>query len=101
MKRIYLELNEEEAKDLIIYAEQCSAQALVKKIENAVKKQDETIHIIWSYEDIISRAEDAGCKVPSKKKAIEILKEIEHRHDCNLGVTWDTIDFYLESKEWL
>ena len=98
----YIKINEEEAKDLIDYvgfSSNDSAKALVDKVERALAEKGETIHLVWSYEDVIARAKDVGCKIPSKKRAIEIINEINHRHDCNLGVTWETIDCYLEQED--
>lgn len=55
--------------------------------------------IVWGIVDIIDRAKETKRKIPTKERAQEILDEMMHRHDCNYGITWDTIDHYLEEKD--
>ncbi len=55
----------------------------------------EDIAIIWGYEDVIGRAEEMDYKIPTKEEAIDILSVMKHKHDCTLGITWETIDYYL------
>lgn len=31
-----------------------------------------------------------------KSKFKEALEEMIYRHDCQLGITWDTVEYYLE-----
>lgn len=54
----------------------------------------EKISIVWSYEDVLLRAESNGTKI-TKDQACEILSEMDSKHDANCGISWDTIDFYL------
>jgi len=51
--------------------------------------------IEWSAIDIIDRAKDVNMQVPTEDEAQEILEKMIEDHDCNLGITWDTIDGYL------
>jgi hypothetical protein len=32
----------------------------------------------------------------SDEDARDILEELDNRHDCNYGVTWDTIHHYVD-----
>ena len=46
----------------------------------------------------ISDVQDAAGSHPemSDADAQDILEEMHYRHDCNNGVTWDTIHHYVE-----
>jgi hypothetical protein len=55
---------------------------------------EDKIAIIWSAEDVIAEAKQNG-KRCSKEKAQEILQSLYDDHDCNYGITWQTIDEYL------
>jgi hypothetical protein len=50
----------------------------------------DTIFIEWSTQDVLDVAENMHRKI-SKRKARQILADIEHHHDCSYGITWDTI----------
>lgn len=62
--------------------------SLLKEFEQYKKEA-----IKWSVEDF---TEYGGYKI-SKKKAQECLEDMIHHHDCNIGITWDTIQYYLET----
>jgi len=49
----------------------------------------------WSLPDIISKAEDMGVEC-SEDEAREIAYTIEQNGDCEYGITWDTIAYYVE-----
>lgn len=48
--------------------------------------------IEWSAADVLDRA----TWEMSEDQAQEILEEIIDNHDCNLGITWETIDGYVD-----
>lgn len=49
----------------------------------------------WSLPDIVSKAEDMGVEC-SEDEAREIAYTIEENGDCEYGITWDTIAYYIE-----
>lgn len=49
---------------------------------------------LWQTEDVQSRGKDRGKKI-TKKQAENILTEMHHRHDANIGYNWDVLDFYI------
>jgi len=61
-----------------------------------INKKGEMV-LVWSFEDVIERAKGRGLKVPTIKQAIEILRLCDHNHDCNIGMTWDVIDFNYDT----
>lgn len=46
------------------------------------------IAIIWSVEDV--RASHEG----TDEECMEVLYNVEHRHDANIGVSWDTLEIH-------
>jgi hypothetical protein len=53
------------------------------------------ITITWHIDDVIIRAKERKRKV-SKKDARIILAAVKHYHDCNLGITWETLDYFTD-----
>ena len=49
----------------------------------------------WSLPDIVYKAEDMGVEC-SEDEAREIAYAIEQNGDCEYGITWDTIAYYIE-----
>lgn len=56
---------------------------------------DGKLIITWCIEDVIERAKERDIKV-TKKQAREILTIIDRRHDCNIGISWDTLDCWTD-----
>lgn len=76
-----------------------SKDITINHAKNVLKKYwEDKIAIVWQIEDIIDYAKERGYKKVSKTKAKEILTEIFENHDCCCGITWDTIDAYMEVK---
>ncbi len=59
-------------------------------------KADGQIGIIWSVQDVISRAKNHGILNITNEQAMEVLKNVEHSHDCEFGVTWETFDYHIQ-----
>lgn len=74
-------------------------KTLIKHLQDYYELEDEICSIIWTKEDIVDRAKDQGNKVPSKERLSEIINLMDKNHDCNYGITWETIDYYLEDTE--
>lgn len=74
-------------KKKVIKAEQ-EAEAVLSKY------WEDKIALTWCAQDVIDYAKGYKKRV-SKKRAIEILQSILRHHDCEYGVTWDTISSSL------
>lgn len=61
-------------------------------------KEGKAIALIWDIEDVIQQAKDNDFKVPTEAEAIDILASMYRQHDCNHGITWETINVHLEAK---
>lgn len=53
--------------------------------------------IKWGAEDFMHRAKEIGYTI-SRAKAQDSLEEMIRRHDCNHGITWETLDFYIQQN---
>ncbi|MDB4590933.1 hypothetical protein OAH77_04450 [Flavobacteriaceae bacterium] len=63
------------------------------------KKADETlqrISITWSTWDVIEYAKEHKNVEITEWLAYRILTAIERSHDCNYGITWDSLDFGID-----
>jgi len=49
---------------------------------------------IWCEDDVLELARQKGIKC-SRKRAREIIDEVDRKHDATMGITWDTISDYL------
>ena len=71
----------------------------VAEVINHLRKYNKlSSHIaadIWCESDVVDRASQRGIKV-SREQAGKILDHIDHHKDANLGITWDTLDFYTD-----
>lgn len=64
----------------------------IKIIEKQWKNQ---IAIVWGTEDILTKAKEKEIKL-TEKEARLILKNLQRNHDCEYGITWETIDTAIE-----
>lgn len=67
-----------------------------EQIESAKKilEQAGFIMVFWTIEDVMYRAKDIKKKI-TRKQAMEIVGNISRTHDCNYGITWETLDYHI------
>ena len=51
--------------------------------------------ITWCIEDVIERAKEKDI-ILSKKDAKEVLELTDKYHDCNIGISWETLDVWID-----
>lgn len=51
--------------------------------------------ILWLPQDVIDRAKEQDITL-NREQAGEILESLHENHDCNDGITWETIDVQLD-----
>jgi hypothetical protein len=51
----------------------------------------------WGIDDVIGTAKEMKVKM-TRKKAIDILDEMEKHHDAEYGVNWETIRDYISNS---
>lgn len=49
----------------------------------------------WHVTDIIERAKERDIWL-YKEQAKDILWSIDHNYDCNIGISWDVIDYHID-----
>lgn len=52
------------------------------------------IEIVWTTDDVFSRAEDLGYTL-TDKQAKQVLMLAKSNHDATIGINWDVIDAYI------
>lgn len=58
--------------------------------------EDEEIAVaIWSEVDVLERAKERNMTI-TKEQAKSIIDRIHRKQDATLGISWDTIDCYLD-----
>jgi len=50
---------------------------------------------LWERTDVVGRAKDRGVSLTGEQ-ADEILEQMDRKHDCELGITWLTIDCCID-----
>jgi hypothetical protein len=61
----------------------------------SIEEQDLTkIKIVWTLSDVLDIAAEMDFEI-TDEQGCEILLNIEHNHDCNYGVTWDTLKYWV------
>jgi len=67
----------------------------------SIVQQLQSNSITWSVEDFESRAEDMEGedwrKIYDEDEFENALSAMMDSHDCNSGITWDTVTYYLNS----
>lgn len=96
-----MELNGEPIPGGELIIHRSSVSELMRKLR---WYSDDEGYIIWSVEDFESAAEAIeenkgdGPDYPKlfdRSKFKEALDRMINKHDCTIGITWDTIDWYL------
>ena len=50
---------------------------------------------VWCEEDVFERAKEKRLKI-SREQVQEIIADMDRKQDCELGISWTTIDSYLD-----
>ena len=70
----------------------------VRERFNWLKNQHVAV-AIWCEDDVLELAKEEGIRC-SRKRAREIIDEIDHEQDADLGISWTTIRVYLKEYPW-
>lgn len=68
---------------------------LIAHLERHYHPDDTIAAAIWQVDDVRCQAHDRGMSI-SDERAAEILERIDAHHDACLGITWETIDHWLD-----
>lgn len=73
----------------------------IKELIEHLKGYDETAIVaydLWQTDDVFQRAKERDIEI-SKEEAEAIIEQMDGAKDASLGLTWDTIDYYLDELE--
>ena len=54
-----------------------------------------TISIVWGIDDVMEQAKQDEKEI-TEDQARKVLKMMKDNHDCNYGITWETISAYID-----
>jgi hypothetical protein len=66
----------------------------IEHLEKHHDPNEQICQIIWCANDVKMQAEEMDLEI-SEEEISDVLYEMEHRHDANYGISWETIDYYL------
>jgi hypothetical protein len=67
-----------------------------KRLFNYHGKDTHACVIVWLPEDVKLEAERSGVEI-TDEEAIQILEDIQHNHDAEIGVSWLTLNIAINS----
>jgi len=86
-------------KEVIELCEQGKAPDIDSlKEAHALLTDENIIYIPWATENVLHQAESRGLKI-TQEQAQEVLYNMERKHDCEYGITWTTIDCWLDDLD--
>jgi hypothetical protein len=72
--------------------ESCTTSAYSAR--TAINKKHDTISIVWGVDDINSDEREL-----TTEEKLGILSQLDHNHDANEGISWETISYYVSQIE--
>lgn len=54
------------------------------------------IEIKWSTEDVLAMADNMQVEL-TEEQADEVLENVYHYHDAEVGINWGVIDYHIEN----
>ena len=67
----------------------------IEQLKKWYKDDDILAVAIWAAEDVRSRAEDLEIKL-TDEQVDDVLSYVHYKQDATLGITWDTLDWWIE-----
>jgi|TARA_Y100000310_G_scaffold156813_1_gene156233 hypothetical protein len=71
-----------------------TAKEHIERMQRNYKDDDVLAVAIWSAEDVRSRADDLKIKL-TDEQIDDVLSYVEHKQDATLGISWDTLDWWI------
>ena len=70
---------------------------LIERLTLDYKPEDVVAVQIWLTEDVLEQAKNRDPKIKlTKADAEQILEDLDEHQDASLGISWDTIDVYID-----
>jgi hypothetical protein len=68
-----------------------------EELAKELRDRDKAV-AIWGWEDAVHQANELGIECTEEEGRM-IMNQVDHRHDCVLGITWDTLEYYVGELE--
>ena len=63
----------------------------IEKLEKELAFYKDNCTVVWLPEDVLSLDDTL-----TKEQVSWVLERMEHKHDATLGISWDTVDFWIQ-----
>ncbi len=63
----------------------------IKELEKKLAHYEDNCTIVWMPEDVLCRDDTL-----TDGQVSWVLERMEHKHDASLGISWDTVDFWID-----
>ena len=74
-----------------------TVQEHIEKLQREHPDRNEEIVVaVWTVDDVKARAEERQLII-TNEQAKAIIAAIDRRQDATIGITWDTVDAYLDN----
>lgn len=71
---------------------------LIEDLKQFYKPDDVIAYDIWCREDVLERASEFSIDI-TEEQADKIIEDMHENRDAEYGITWDTIDTYLQEED--
>jgi len=75
-----------------------TVQGHIEFLQRNYKQSDVIAVAVWTVDDVLEQAKKKKMKI-TKEDAEEVLDRIDRKQSADLGITWDTLDCYLDDLE--
>ena len=72
-----------------------TVETYLQKMRTGAKDRPDYALAVWHINDVIDRSCQQGISI-SEVEAREVIGLVERKQDCSLGISWDTIDAYID-----
>jgi hypothetical protein len=72
-----------------------TAKEYIERLKSWYKDDDVLALAIWCADDVRSRAEEMEIDI-TDEQVDDVLSYVDNKQDCSLGITWDTLDFWIQ-----
>lgn len=66
-------------------------RARIEELEEKLAHYEDNCTIVWMPEDVLTLDDTL-----TGKQVYDVLKRMERKHDATLGISWDTVEFWIQ-----
>ncbi len=70
-------------------------QLSINDLRNYCNSVGQEISLIWGIDDVHQANKNLNYRLLSDQEALLILGHVEHDHDANQGISWETITWHI------